>query len=113
MMERDRPEPEETMSKTISEKLEHELKKYLGEAVPTHAAGDIHAALDLADVLKSKGFGFHLKDLCPGSPDQTRWQAVFSRNEAEFTADHPSASVAVCTAAIGALSHPETPEFLS
>lgn len=101
------------MSTTLSDNLENELKKYLGEAVPAHAATDIHAALDLADTLKSNGFGFHLKDLCPGSPDQTRWQAVFSRNEEEFTADHPDASVAVCTAAIGALSHPETPPLLS
>lgn len=98
---------------TISDKLEHELKKHLGDAVPVHAATDIHAALALADTLKSKGFGFHLKDLCPGSPDQTRWQAVFSRNDAAFTADHPDASVAVCTAAIGALSHPGTPVPLS
>jgi hypothetical protein len=101
------------MSTTLSDNLENELKKYLGEAVPAHAATDIHAALDLADTLKSNGFGFHLKDLCPGSPDQTRWQAVFSRNEEEFTADHPDASVAVCTAAIGALSHPETPPLIS
>ena len=102
------------MNNTISERLELELKKFLGEtAVPAQAARDIHAALALAEVLKSKGFGFHLKDLCPGSPDQTRWQAVFSRNEEEFTADHPDASVAVCTAAIGALSHPETPPLLS
>ncbi len=101
------------MNPSISEKLENELKKYLDVAVPAHAATDIHAALELADTLKSKGFGFHLKDLCPGSPDQTRWQAVFSKNEDEFTADHADASVAVCTAAIGALSNQESPVFLS
>jgi hypothetical protein len=101
------------MSTTLSEKLENELKKYLDGAVPAHAATDIHAALALADTLKSKGFGFRLKDLCPGSPGQIRWQAVFSRDEKEFAADHPNASVAVCTAAIGALSHPETPPLLS
>ncbi len=102
------------MNNTISARLENELKKILGEAaVPRHAASDIHAALALAETLKSKGFGFHLKDLCPGSPDQTRWQAVFFRHEKEFAADYPEASVAVCTAAIGALSHPETPAFLS
>ncbi len=100
------------MSTTLSDKLENELKKYLGETVPARAATDIHAAMALADTLKSKGFAFHLKDLCPGSPDQTRWQAVFSRNEEEFAAENPDVSMAVCTAAIGALSHPETPEFL-
>lgn len=97
------------MNPSISEKLENELKKHLGEAVPAHAAIDIHAALALADILKLKGFGFHLNDLCPGSPDQTRWQAIFSRDQDEFTADHPDASVAVCSAAIGALSNPKTP----
>jgi hypothetical protein len=101
------------MNTTLSDKLEIELKKYLGEAVPALAATDIHAALALADILKSKGFGFHLKDLCPGSPDQTQWQATFSRNEETFSADHPDAPMAVCTAAIGALSHPETPSLLS
>ena len=100
------------MNTTLSDKLENELRKYLGPAVPAGTAADIHAALALADTLKVKGFGFHLKDLCPGSPDQTRWEAVFSRNEKEFTADHPDASVAVCTAAIGALSHPTTPSPL-
>jgi hypothetical protein len=101
------------MDPSLSDKLKKELKKYLGDAVPAHAAADIHAALELADTLKSKGFGFHLKDLCPGSPDQTRWQAVFSKDNDEFTADHTDASVAVCSAAIGALSHPETPALLS
>jgi hypothetical protein len=101
------------MDSSISDKLENELKKYLGDAVPAHAATDIHAALELADTLKSKGFGFHLKDLCPGSPDQTRWQAIFSKNNDEFTADHSDASVAVCSAAIGALTTPETPVSLS
>ncbi len=65
------------MNTTISEKLENELKKFLGETVPAQAAKDIHAALALADTLKSKGFAFLLKDLCPGNPDQTHWQAVF------------------------------------
>jgi hypothetical protein len=95
---------EENMHTTIPETLEHELKKYLGEAVPGHAATDIHAALALADILKSRGFAFQLKDLCPGSPDQTGWQAVFSKEGYEFTADHPDSPAAVCTAAIGALS---------
>lgn len=93
---------------TISETLEYELKKYLGGALPACAATDIHAALALAEILKSSGFAFHLKDLCPGSPDQTRWQAVFSKQGNEFTADHPDAPAAVCTAAIGALSNLET-----
>ncbi|MDZ7665528.1 MAG: hypothetical protein U5K27_09435 [Desulfotignum sp.] len=101
------------MNMTISETLEYELKKYLGKAVPAHAATDIHAALALADILKSRGFAFHLKDLCPGSPNETRWQAVFSKEEYEFTADHPDSPAAVCTAAIGALSTLETTFSLS
>ena len=101
------------MNDVIPDKLENELKRYLCGAVPPHAATDIHAALVLADILKSKGFAFHLKDLCPGSPDQTRWQAVFSKEGYEFTADHPESSVAVCTAALGALSTLETTSSLS
>lgn len=96
------------MNPSISDRLESELKKYLGDAVPAHAATDIHAALVLADTLKSKGFGFCLKDLCPGTPDQTLWQAIFSKDEDDFTADHPDASLAVCSAAIGALSNLES-----
>lgn len=101
------------MTMTISETLEYELKKYLAGALPAHAATDIHAALALAEILKSRGFAFYLKDLCPGSRDQTRWQAVFSKQGDEFTADHPDAPAAVCTAAIGALSSLETTDSLS
>ena len=101
------------MNEVIPDKLENELKRYLCGAVPPYAATDIHAALALADILKSKGFAFHLKDLCPGSPDQTRWQAVFFKHGDEFTADHPDAPAAVCTAAIGALSSLETTASLN
>ena len=101
------------MNQAIPDKLENELKKYLFGAVPPHAATDIHAALTLADILKSKGFAFPLKDLCPGSPDQTRWQAVFSKEGYEFTAEHTDSPIAVCTAALGALSTPETTASLS
>jgi len=98
---------------TISETLEYELKKYVGGALPAHAAKDLHAALALAEILESRGFAFHLKDLCPGSRDQTRWQAVFFKQGDEFTADHPDAPAAVCTAAIGALSSLETTASLN
>jgi len=101
------------MTDVNPDNLENRLKEYLGRTVPSHAASDIHAALVLADILKTRGYTFHLKDLCPGSPDQTRWQAVFFKHDYEFSADHPDAPVAVCTAAIGALSTLETTFSLS
>ena len=92
------------MSKTTPEKLEKKLKETLGEAVPTNAVYDIHVALDLAELLKAKGFSFQLKDLCPKSPSETLWRAIFSKDDEKFSADDPQSSMAVCMAAIHALT---------
>ncbi len=95
---------ETTMSEPILGRLEKQLKQYLGQAVPFHVAHDIHAALELANILEAKGFSFQLKDLCPKSMNESLWRAIFIKDGEEFSADNPQSSVAVCTAAIGALS---------
>jgi hypothetical protein len=94
------------MSEPILGRLEKQLKQYLGQAVPFHVAHDIHAALELANILETKGFSFQLKDLCPKSMNESLWRAIFIKDGEEFSADNPQSSVAVCTAAIGALSPP-------
>jgi NAD(P)H-nitrite reductase large subunit len=94
------------MSESIPEILEKQLKHHLGEAFPTHAAYDIHAALELSEMLEARGFSFQLKDLCPKSPNETQWRAVFIKDGQKFSADDPQSSIAVCTAAVDALTNP-------
>ncbi len=93
------------MSEFIPERLEKQLKYHLGEAVPTHAAYNINAALKLSEILEAKGFSFQLKDLCPKSMNETRWRAIFYKDGKKFSIDDPQSSVAVCAAAIDALAH--------
>jgi len=93
------------MSESIPEILEKQLKQHLGEAVPTHAAYDIHAALELSEIMEAKGFSFQLKDLCPKSLNKTQWRAIFLKDGEKFLADDPQSSVAVCTAAVDALTN--------
>ena len=97
---------ETIMSESIPEILEKQLKHHLGEAVPAHAVHDINAALELSEILEAKGFSFQLKDLCPKSQYETRWRAIFLKDGEKFFADDPQSSVAVCTAAVDALTHP-------
>ena len=94
------------MSESISEILEKQLKHHLGEAFPADAVHDIHAALELSEILKANGFSFQLKDLCPKSQYETRWRAIFLKDGEKFFADDPQSSVAVCTAAVDALTRP-------
>ncbi|MCP4722959.1 MAG: hypothetical protein GY860_26195 [Desulfobacteraceae bacterium] len=93
------------MSESIPEILEKQLKQHLGEAVPTNAAYDINAALELSEIMEAKGFAFQLKDLCPKSPNETQWCAIFLKDGEKFSADDPQSSVAVCTAAVDALTN--------
>ena len=92
------------MSESIPKILEEQLKHYLGEVVPPQASHDIHAALQLSEVLEAKGFSFQLKDLCPKSLNESQWRAVFIKDGQEFSANNEQAAVAICTAAVGALS---------
>ena len=94
------------MSESIPEILEKQLKHHLGEAVPAHAVHDINAALELSEILEAKGFSFQLKDLCPKSMNESLWRAIFIKDGEKFSADNPQSSVAICTAAIGAMTIP-------
>ncbi len=96
------------MSESIPEILEKQLKRHLGEAVPTQAAYNINAALELSKIIEAKGFSFQLKDLCPKSLSETQWRAIFIRDGEKFSADDPQSSVAVCTAAVDALTHQQS-----
>ncbi len=93
------------MPESIPEILEKQLKQHLGAVVPNHAAYDIHAALELSEILEAKGFSFQLKDLCPKSMNKTQWRAIFHKNGQKFSADDPQSSVAVCAAAVDALTN--------
>jgi hypothetical protein len=94
------------MSKSIPVQLEKQLEQFLGKAVPNQAVYDIHAAMELAGILETKGFTFKLKDLCPKSLNKTAWRAIFFKGNTTFTADDPESSVAVCKAAVDALANP-------
>ncbi len=96
------------MPESRLETLEKQLKQLFGDAVPHQAVYDIHAAMELAEVLEGKGFNFQLKDLFPKSMTQTGWQASFSRDGMTFSADDSQSSVAVCMAAVGAASELST-----
>ena len=91
------------MTTPTIEQLEQKLKQQLGESVPANAGSDINAALALAQSLETKGFSFKLKDLCPKSMTETRWRAVFSKSGKTVSADNAQSSIAVLTAAVGAL----------
>lgn len=93
------------MSRSIENLLEEQLKKHLGEALPAHAADTINAALELSKIMETRGFSFQLKDLCPKSRNQTQWRAVFLKDGQEFSADQTHAPLAVCTAAVAALTN--------
>ncbi len=93
------------MSQLLLEKLEKALKQCLGDEVPANVVHDIHAALELSEILERKGFVFQLKDLCPKSQYETQWRAVFSKDGKKFLADDSQSSVAVCMAAVDALTH--------
>ncbi len=93
------------MSEQQIEVLEKELAQLVEAEIPAHPAQDIHDALQVADTLESKGFSFALKDMCPKSLSDTMWRATFSKDGAEFAAEHTHSAVAVCTAAVGALKN--------
>lgn len=93
------------MSESTSERLEIKLKECLGDAVPVHVAENINAALALSKIIEAQGFLFQLKDLCPKSMNETLWRAVFSKDGNQFSAEHPQSSMAVCIAAVGALTN--------
>lgn len=92
------------MSESAVEYLEEQLKQLLGESVPNQAVYNINAAMELAGILETKGFTFQLKDMCPKSMIETNWRATFLKEDAIFAAENPQSAVAVCMAAVDALS---------
>ncbi len=92
------------MPESNLEILETQLKTLFKEEIPDKAVYDIHAAMEVAEILEAKGFSFKLKDLYPKSMTETGWQAVFSKDGVSFSAEDSQASVAVCMAAVGAVS---------
>ncbi|WP_319550093.1 hypothetical protein [Desulfogranum marinum] len=93
------------MSETIFERLEQQLKQLLDEAIPTHVTDNINSALELVTVMEARGFSFQLKDACPKSLTDSLWCANFLKNGENFSAEYPLAPVAICAAAIGALTN--------
>lgn len=86
------------------EELEQQLASCLGCEIPQNAVFDVSAALRLADMMKAKGYEFDLDDLCRKSLTDSNWLATFSKDDMEFAAEDPQASLAICVAALGALS---------
>lgn len=91
------------MPERIIEELEKKLEDLLGSELPAHPAQNINAALQVAELLESRGFSFQLKDLCPSSMNETKWCATFIKNGTEFAAEDAQTAVAVCSAATAAL----------
>ncbi|MGM0655777.1 MAG: hypothetical protein ACQETR_10730 [Thermodesulfobacteriota bacterium] len=94
------------MSESAVEILEEKLKELLGEALPDQAVYNINAAMELAGILETRGFTFQLKDMCPKSMTETNWRATFLKEDAVFSAENSQSSVAVCMAAVDALTSP-------
>ena len=95
------------MSRSVLEKLEEQLNQLLAESaesVPEQAVYNINAAMALAGILEGRGFTFKLKDMCPKSPTETNWRATFLKADKVFSVQNPQSSVAVCMAAVDALS---------
>ncbi|BBD08801.1 hypothetical protein [Desulfovibrio ferrophilus] len=86
------------------EKVEKQLQQVFGDEMPANPTKDISAALQLAECLEAKGFSFAMKDCCPKSLDDSLWRAVFSKDETKFMAEDAQSAVAICVAAVDALS---------
>ncbi|WP_319543066.1 hypothetical protein [uncultured Pseudodesulfovibrio sp.] len=89
--------------------IESKLHSLLGDSAPAAPASNVNEALRVADALEAKGYAFTLKDLCAKSLCDTSWQACFTMNEQDATAENAEAAVAICVAALAALEN-ETPE---
>ena len=90
------------MFESVVETLVEQLKQLFGESVPKQAVYNIKA-MALAEILKTKGFAFQLKDMCPKKITETNWRATFLKEDAVFAAKNTQSAVAVCMAAVDAL----------
>ena len=95
------------MQQLTTHELNRRIERFLDCELPDHPTADIGCALQVADFMESKGYGFQLKDMCPHSPDQAMWKAVFIASDAEFAAEDAQGAVAICAAAAAALEAAE------
>ncbi|BDQ35529.1 hypothetical protein [Pseudodesulfovibrio portus] len=95
------------MQQLPTEEIDRRIERFLDCDLPDRPTADIGCALRVADFMESKGFGFQLTDMCPNSPDQTLWKAVFITADAEFAAEDVRGAVAICAAAAAALEAAE------
>ena len=93
------------MSESLIDNLENQLRELIGAECSIHPAQDVNTALQVADQLKSEGFSFSLKDMCPRSLSETQWRAVFFKDDNEFMSEDAQSAVAICAAAVKALSN--------
>ncbi len=91
------------MSEYTMEELDTALAQVLGAPLPGKPSANVNDALQVADLLESKGFTFRLKDLRPKSISENLWGAAFTMGEKVFTAENSQSSVAICRAALAAL----------
>lgn len=92
------------MPDNTAKDIEERLTELLGGSIPQHAAADISAAMEIAENLQQQGAQFKLRDMNPRSIVDTLWQAVFTQNDTEYSAEHSQSAMAICLAAIGYLS---------
>jgi len=68
---------------------------------------DISKGIAVAEKLKSLGYGFKLKDLCPRDIDHDKWAAIFTDEQGTVSREeHENAATAICRAAYVILSTP-------
>jgi len=86
------------------EALKHALEGLLGAPLPGDPTRHVNDALDLAGRLEARGYGFRLRDARPKDPRASLWKAVFSKDGGAFESEDAEAALAVCRAALAALS---------
>jgi len=86
------------------ETLKRALENLLGAPLPGDPARHVNDALELADMLEARGYGFRLRDARPKDPHANLWKAVFTKDGGAVESEDAEAALAVCRAALAALS---------
>lgn len=95
------------MPKYSLDELDRRLGQFIDPELPVSPTSDVNVALQVANLLESKGYSFRLKDMCPTSLSDCLWRATFTNNEAEFSAENSQSAIAIGTAALAALEAAE------
>ncbi len=95
------------MPKYSLDELDNRLGQFLDPELPVRPTSDVNVALQVANLLESKGYSFRLKDMCPNSLSECLWRASFTNDEAEFAAENSQSAIAIGTAALAALESAE------